>query len=894
MTEEIRKPTLFLVDGSNYIYRAFYAIRELSNSKGFPTNAIYGFTRMLLKLCRDCKPDYIVVVFDVKGPTFRNETYDQYKATRKPIPDALIPQIPFIKDIVRGFSIPVLEKKGVEADDIIGTLAKVYTERGMKTIIISGDKDFMQLVSDDIIMIDTMKDKTYDIEGVGEHFGVKPEKVVEILALMGDASDNIPGVPGVGEKTALKLIREFGAVEEVLRNLDNVRNKKVKENLREFAEQARMSRDLATIRTDVQVEFDLESSRYTEPDIDFLKELFKKLEFSSLIQELKIKEEEDEERKYNLVLKEDMFEALLKRLRESKKFSFEIELTTDIPIQAGIAGISICPEVAEAYYIPLAHSYEGAPRQLALGYVLKGLTQFFSDEHIKKHGYDIKNSLIALSRNGIGLKGIGCDTMVAAYILNPSKHSYDLAAVVRDHLGYELINKKELVGRGSKATGFDAVTLEKAVYYSCQRVDAILKLSSLLPEKLEKGGFGDLFYNVEMPLVEVLALMEKKGVLVDVGLLKEMSLQLGELISLSEEKIYRLAGEKFNINSPQQLQVILFDKLGLPKGKKTKGGYSTGVEVLADLARTHELPAEILGYRSIAKLKSTYVDALPALVNPQTGRIHTSYNQTVTATGRLSSSNPNLQNIPVRTVEGKRIRQAFVAPEGYEIVSADYSQIELRVLAHLSGDINLIEAFKSGKDIHARTAFDIFGVFPEMVTPDMRRQAKVINFGIIYGMSPFRLSRELGISQKQARAYIDAYFRRYHMVREYLDSVLENARKDGFVTTLLNRRRYLPEINSDNVPLRQFAERTAVNTPIQGTAADLIKVAMRNIAGHLIKGRFTASMIMQVHDELVFEVQEDEKDEIINLVRREMEGVIELQVPLKVDISSGRNWDEAH
>ncbi|MBE9547374.1 MAG: DNA polymerase I [Proteobacteria bacterium] len=894
MTEENKKPTLFLIDGSNYVYRAFYAIRELSNSKGFPTNAIYGFTKMLMKLCRDWEPDYIAVVFDVKGPTFRNEVYDQYKATRKPMPDTLIPQVPFIKDIVRGFSIPVLEKEGLEADDIIGTLAKTCAREGVKTVIVSGDKDFMQLISDDIMMIDTMKDKTYGIEGVRERFGVDPEKVVEILGLMGDASDNIPGVPGVGKKTALRLIEEFGTVEGVLENADKVRNKKVKENLREFADQARLSRDLATIKTDAKVEFDLESLRHTEPDTDILKEIFKEFEFSSLIQELKIREEEDVEKRYNLILKEDEFEALLERLQVVKEFSFDFELTSDVPMLAGIVGITICPEVSEAYYIPVLHTCEGAPKQLELDYVLEGLTTFFSDEDIRKHGHDVKNSMIILSRNGVKLKGIGCDTMVASYILNPSKHSYDLTDVVRNHLGYELVSKKELVGSGSKAIGFDAVAPEKAVAYSCRRVDAILELSSLLSDKVEKEGLGDLFYNVEIPLAYVLASMEKKGVLVDAGLLKEMSLQLEELIAISEEKIYRLAGEKFNINSPKQLQAILFDRLGLPKGKKTKEGYSTGVEVLSALARTHELPAEILAYRSIAKLKSTYMDALPMLVNPETGRIHTSYNQTVTATGRLSSSNPNLQNIPVRTVEGKRIRQAFIAPKGCEIVSADYSQIELRILAHLSGDKALIEAFKSGEDVHVRTASDIFGVFPEMVNADMRRQAKVINFGIVYGMSPFGLSRELGISQNQARIYIDAYFRRFHGVREYLDRVLENARKDGFVTTLLNRRRYIPEINSSSASLRQFAERTAVNTPIQGTAADLIKVAMLNIARCLAEGNFSASMIMQVHDELVFEVPLDERDEVMNLVRKEMEGVIPLKAPLKVDISSGRNWDEAH
>ncbi len=890
----MKKRTLYLVDGNNYIYRAFYAIRELSNSKGFPTNAIYGFTKMLMKLCRDHEPDYIAVAFDVKGPTFRDEAYDQYKATRKPMPDTLIPQVPIIKDIVRGLSITVLEKKGLEADDVIGTLAKIHSGKGTKTVIVSGDKDFMQLVSDDIIIIDTMKDITYDIDGVREFFGVAPEKVVEILGLMGDMSDNIPGVPGVGKKTAQKLIEEFGSIEEVLKNTDKVKNKRLKENLKEFAEQARMSRELATIKTDAEVEFDLVRSNCTEPDTDFLKEIFRELEFSSLIQELKVREEQNGEKEYNLILKIDQFGALMNKLRDIKEFSFDLEVTSDMPMLAEIVGISICPAEAEAYYIPVAHSYEGMPRQLESGYVLESLASLLSDENIKKHGHDIKNSLIVLSRKGIEISGIGCDTMIASYVLNPSRRGHDLTDVVRDHIGHELIFRKDLVGSGSKAIGFDAVALDKAVTYSCQRADFIFRLSSVLSDKIKSGGLGELFYNIEMPLVEILASMDGKGVLIDVNALGEMSLQLGNLMSISAEKIYRLAGEKFNINSPKQLQVILFDKLGLPRGKKTKEGYSTGVDVLTNLALSHELPAEILAYRSLAKLKSTYVDTLPMLVNKETGRVHTSYNQAVTATGRLSSSNPNLQNIPVRTVEGRKIRQAFIAPKGCEIVSADYSQIELRVLAHIAGDETLVNAFKSGKDIHARTASDIFGIFPEMINADMRRQAKVINFGIIYGMSPFGLSRELRISQKQARTYIDAYFRRYHKVKEYLDRILKNARRDGFVTTLFNRRRYLPEINSANASVRQFAERTAINAPIQGTAADLIKVAMLNIAERLRQEKLSTSMIMQVHDELVFEVPLGEKDRIVNLVRKEMEGVIELTVPLRVDISSGKNWDEAH
>jgi DNA polymerase-1 len=716
--------------------------------------------------------------------------------------------------------------------------------------------------------------------------------VAEILGLMGDASDNIPGVPGIGPKSARRLIEEFGSVEEVLRNVEKLRNAKLRESIRTHSEQAVMSRDLAVIKTDAELDFDLESARYSGPDADILKRLFKEFEFSSLIQELKIREASVEGR-YRLILTEDDFRAFLAGLKDREAFCLDI-LHDGVPMHSEIIGISLSPSPGEAVYIPLAHDYMGAPVQLGTADVLNGLHPYFSSEDIEKHGHDLKQSLIILNRKGVELKNPGCDTMVASYILNPSKQSFELADVARDHLDRQIGTAKELVGSGAKSLSFRAVPVEKAMDYACRRADVISSLSHILTEKIAEEGFKGLYHQVEMPLVFVLASMEIKGVLLDLTLMKEMSRESEQLLSLSEEKIYRLAGEKFNVNSPKQLQVILFDKMGLPRGKKTKEGYSTDVDVLTGLAVNHELPAEILAYRSLAKLKSTYIDALPALVNPETGRVHTSYNQTVTATGRLSSSNPNLQNIPVRTLEGKRIRQAFIAPKGWEIVSADYSQIELRVLAHLSEDKTLIDAFISGEDIHSRTASNIFGVFPEMVNPDMRRHAKVINFGILYGMSAFGLSRELGISQKLAQDYIDEYFRKYEGVRKFLDGILENARRNGYVSTLLNRRRYLPEINSGNASVRQFAERMAVNTPIQGTAADLIKVAMIIISEKLREKHLSSSMIMQVHDELVFEVPSSEREEVMDLVRKEMEGVIKLNVPLRVDIASGMNWDEAH
>ena len=893
MTETTKKPRLFLIDGSNYVYRAYYAIRVLSNSKGFPTNAIYGFTNMLMKLCREYAPVYIAVVFDAKGPTFRHEAFEDYKANRKAMPDDLIPQIPYIKDIVRGFSIPVIEMEGMEADDIIGTLVMSWASEELEAVIVSGDKDMMQLVSDHAVMIDTMKDKTYDIEGVKEKFGVGPDRVIDILGLAGDASDNIPGVPGIGEKTALKLVGEFGSIEDLLENVDRVKNTRARNKLKEYADQARLSRELATIKTDIDLAFSLEDFRLGEPDAEALRELFKEFEFSSLLQALKI-DAVAETVSYTIITEAAEFDALLAHLEKADTCALELVLSSPEPMRAEIVGIAVCTEEGTACYIPLLHEHHAAPAQLASDAVLQTLSAFLGDDTRKKCGHDLKNALVALAKYGVALKGISLDTMVAAYILNPSKRNFGLDELAREYLDRESGVLKDLIGSGLKAIPVEAVPVETMAGYACRRADYILRVATVLADEIAEEGFESLFYDVEMPLVEVLAAMETKGILLNTELLGELSLQLGNLLALSEDKIYRLAGEEFNINSPKQLQVILFEKLRLPTGKKTKEGYSTDVEVLTHLAKSYELPAEILGYRSLAKLKSTYVDALPAMINPATGRVHTSFNQTVAATGRLSSSNPNLQNIPIRTTEGKRIRQAFIAPEGHLIISADYSQIELRVLAHLSDDENLIRAFTTGEDIHTRTASDVFGIFPEMVNADMRRQAKVINFGILYGMSPFGLAKELDINQKLAKAYIDEYFRKYRDVRRFLDETLDQARRDGYVTTLLNRRRYLPEINSKNNAVRQFAERMAVNTPIQGTAADLIKVAMLNIWHELRGGNFAARMILQVHDELVFEVPAKERDTVIALVQKGMEGVISLKVPLRVEIAAGLNWDEAH
>ncbi|MDX9746142.1 MAG: DNA polymerase I [Syntrophales bacterium] len=892
MNETDTGPALILVDGNNYVYRAFYAIQELSNSKGFPTNAIYGFTNMLMKLLREQKPAYIAVAFDMKGPTFRHEAFEAYKATRKPMPEPLRPQMDYIKNIVRGFSIPVLEREGIEADDIIGTLARRFAGEGLRVVLVSGDKDLMQLVGDHVIMIDTMKDAVYDVEAVRKRFGVDPDKVVEILGLTGDASDNIPGVPGIGPKGALRLIEQFGTIEAALSNPGKIYNARMRGALTQYAEQARMSRDLATINTQVELDLTLETLRYGEPDRRALLELFKECEFSSLVQEMK-GEEATLRGHYRLVQKEADLDALMEEIRRKKSLTLDFVLTLSEPMRADIAGVAVCAEPGEAFYIPLIGE-DTATGNVCPKTARETIAPLLADPAVRKNGHDFKSALIALDRMGLSLGGIQCDTMVAAYLLNPARRSFDLPDVVFEQIGWHIQTLKDLLGSGTKTATFRETAPEKIGEYACRRADAVTGLTPVLLERIEAEGFESLLQDLEMPLVSVLAAMERHGVLIDAELLHTMSAELAKILALSETKIYQLAGERFNINSPKQLQAILYDKLQLPRGKKIKEGYSTDGETLAFLARSHELPGEILAYRSLVKLKSTYIDALPLLIHPETGRIHTSYNQTVTATGRLSSSNPNLQNIPVRTLEGKRIRQAFIAPEGCEIVSADYSQIELRILAHLSGDRNLVDAFLSGEDIHSRTASDIFGVFPAMVNADMRRQAKVINFGVLYGMSAFGLSRELGLSPKMAQTYIDGYFEKYSGVRTFLDGILEGARAKGYVTTLLNRRRFVPEINSPGISSRQFAERTAINTPIQGTAADLIKVAMLNIHNLIRKRKMKSAMIMQVHDELVFEVPVREKEELMALVKTEMEEVMKLDVPLKVEISSGRNWDEAH
>jgi DNA polymerase-1 len=885
-------PRLFLIDGSSYVFRAFYAIGQLSTSKGFPTNAIYGFTSMFLRVLREMNPEYVAVVFDAKGPTFRDEIYSDYKANRPAMPQGLEPQIPYIKRIVEAYNIPAIEKEGYEADDVIGTIAKEAAKQGVDVVIVSGDKDMLQLVNGRIHTLDTMKDRSFGPREVIERYGVAPEEITDVMALMGDSIDNIPGVPGIGEKTAVALIRQFKTLDNLLANRERLPKKKLVEALIRFGEQAKLSKRLATISTDVPLEYNLRDFLSSEPDIERLKGIFRELEFSKFLKEITSETLSMED--YHIVTEEDQFSNLVGELRGCRGFSFDFETTSRDPMLADLVGLSFSLAPHRAYYVPMGHRYPGVPRQLDRDFVLGRLKPLFEDEKLKKLGQNIKYEYVLLKRNGIELRGIECDTMVASYLVNPTKHNHNLEEIAREYLDHRMISYKDVVGSGKKEVTFDQVDLQSAKNYSCEDSDVTFLVSHILLSKLEEGGLKDLFNGVEIPLIKVLAHMEMAGVKIDRSLLEEMSKEFENRLASIADRIYLLAGERFNINSSQQLAKILFEKLKLPRVKRTKTGTSTDTEVLTKLAHQHDLPGEILAYRSLSKLKSTYIDALPKLINPRTGRVHTSYNQTVTATGRLSSSDPNLQNIPIRSEEGKRIREAFIPEEGWLMLSADYSQIELRILAHLARDKALCEAFQRDEDIHARTASNIFGVSLEGVTPEMRRQAKVINFGIIYGMSAFGLGKELDVEPKIASAYIEGYFEKYKGVKEYIDSSLRESREKGYVTTLFGRRRYLPEINSSNQIARNAAERTAINTPIQGTAADLIKVAMIHIHGQLKDLKLSTKMVIQVHDELVFECPEGELEQVTRIVREGMEGAMEYSVPLKVSIARGRNWNEAH
>jgi len=758
--------------------------------------------------------------------------------------------------------------------------------------VVTGDKDLMQIVSDRIRLLDTMKDKVSGLEEVAERFGGPPEKVIEVQALAGDSSDNIPGVSGVGEKTAVKLIQEFGSVENLLANLDQVKGK-LQEKLREHADLARLSKRLATLRDDVPLDLDYDSFALTPPDRTALTALFKELEFHKLLQEFSSDERATGEG-YRAVLTEEDLSGLVAELERAERFAFDTETTGLDPTLADMVGLSFAVSPGEGWYIPLGHRYLGAPEQLDRGIVLERLQPLLTDAGKAKIAQNAKFDLLVLRRAGVEVQGLAFDTMIASYLANPAATSHGMDALATDLLGYKTITYSEMTGTGKKQIGFSEVEVEKAVVYAAEDADITLRLAEKLAPMLKESEQEKLFFEVEMPLVEVLADMEWSGVRIDPRFLGGLSKELEIKLAALEKEIHQLAGGPFNIGSPKQLGEVLFERLNLARGKKTKTGWSTDVEVLTKLAEEQPIAARLLDYRSLAKLKSTYTDALPKLIHPQTGRLHTSFNQALTATGRLSSSEPNLQNIPIRTEEGGRIREAFIPAEGNVLLSADYSQVELRILAHLAGEEVLREAFERGEDIHRRTASEIFGVFPDMVTAEMRRQAKTINFGIIYGMSDFGLAKALGIGRKEAQTFIDNYFARYPGVLGFMESKKEEARQKGYVTTLLGRRCAVAEIHSPNRNIRDYAERNAINYPIQGSAADIIKVAMVRIHERLKKEKLEAKMVLQVHDELVFDVPQAELEAVRELVRAEMEGAVELDVPLVVDIGVGRNWREAH
>ncbi len=885
------KKTLFLIDGSSYIYRAYHAVRDLSTKEGFPTNAIYGFTNMLLKVLREQEPDYVAMVLDSPGPTHRHEIFPDYKANRPPMPDDLRVQIPRIEDLSKAFNIATLRLDGYEADDIIATLVDRFSEDVDDIVIVSSDKDFMQLVSQGVRMLDTMKDRWIGIDDVKERFGVDPEHVPDVLALIGDSSDNVPGLTGVGPKTAGKLISRFGDLESLFEHSDEITGK-VGENLSSEADTVRLSFSLVTLDREVPLDVTLDNLSMKDPDDEALRTIFSELQFTRFLKDLSPKSSLDREG-YRLVLTEHDLSELVTNLDSAGVFALDVETDSRDPIIANLVGISFSWEQGQAAYIPLAHRYLGVPDQLDTDKVKEALSTVLADPKKKKIGQNIKYDLQVLSRAGWPLEGIEFDTMVASYLVNPSRRSHSLTEIAAEYFNHTMISFKDVAGSGKKQIPFYEVHLEDACEYACEDSDVTYRAADLLGAEVKNLELSDLFRDVEMPLVQVLAQMELAGILLDTEHLAGLFGEVNDKLSALEGKIHREAGRDFNINSPRQLGQILFEELGLPVIKKTKTGYSTNADVLLELSEKHQLPAMVLDYRSLAKLKSTYIDSLPGLVNPETGRIHTSFNQAATATGRLSSSDPNLQNIPVRTELGRRIREAFIAPEGSVLLCADYSQIELRVLAHLSRDERLLAAFGEDGDIHEQTAREILGA-SQKVEPELRRQAKVVNFGIIYGMSAFGLGKELGIHPKEAADIISSYFETYSGVKEYIDRTLAQAAETGYVTTLFMRRRYLPELGSSNPNIRQLAERMAVNTPIQGTAADLIKIAMLHIQDQLKKELPEAMMLLQVHDELVFEVPEDKTEQVTGIVRPAMEGVMELAVPLVVDIGIGRNWTEAH
>ncbi len=903
--EQQAQAPLVLVDGSSYLYRAFHALPEsMCNSAGQQTNAIYGVLNMLRKLVDTYKPQYMAVVFDARGKTFRDDLYDQYKANRPPMPQELSSQVEPLLSIIRAMGLPLLQVSGVEADDVIGTLSEQATRECWPTVISTGDKDLAQLVNPHVVLINTMTDSLTDEQGVIDKFGVNADQIVDFLALVGDKVDNIPGIPKVGPKTAAKWLAEYGTLDEVITHADEVKGK-IGENLRAHLDQLPLSHQLATIKCDVELETSLQSLEIQPADTQVLSDWYRELEFNGWLQQLPVNgagtgasavPDQDEALDYQTILTREAFDEWLQRLRQADLFGFDTETTSLDYMQAEVVGLSFAIHPGEAAYLPVSHNYPGAPQQLSRDWVLEQLKPLLEDESKAKLGHHLKYDRNVLANHGVKLRGITYDSMLESYVLDSTASRHDLDSLCQKYLGHTNIKFEEVAGKGVKQLTFDQVPLETASPYAAEDADMTLRLHQLLwPRLLAEPQLKQLFETIERPLLVVLSDIERTGVKVDVDMLKIQSRELAERMQVVEAEAHALAGEPFNLGSPKQIQAILFDKQQLPVLAKTpKGAASTAEPVLQELALDYPLPKLILEHRSLSKLKSTYTDKLPGQVNPGSGRVHTSYHQAVAATGRLSSSDPNLQNIPIRTPEGRRIRQAFVATNGCELLAADYSQIELRIMAHLSGDAGLVQAFAEGVDIHRATAAEVFATSPDQVTTGQRRSAKAINFGLIYGMSAFGLARQLGIERGKAQDYVNLYFERYPGVKAYMENTRVLAREQGYVETLLGRRLYLPDINARNVQRRQAAERTAINAPMQGTAADIIKIAMIAVDRWIKAEASDVKMIMQVHDELVFEVPLARSQQTAEAVRNRMESAIELAVPLLVDIGTGKNWDEAH
>ena len=889
----MQEKRVFLIDGFSLLYRAFYAIRNLSNADGFPTNAIFGFLTTLNKLKSSEKLGYLGVVMDSRGPTFRHEQYGKYKANRKPMPEDLSVQLPKLQEVLKALRIPVIEYPGYEADDVLGSLAKIASSQNVKTVLVTTDKDLFQMVDDHISVFNPVKGRYFNPEAVCEFFGVFPNQVVDVLALWGDPSDNVPGVPGIGEKTAKALIQEYGSIRNLLANLPNIKPR-IKEKIEKNQEQLTLSRSLVTLEKNLDLPFELEDFCLSPPDTKALLPLFEELDFQAFAAEI-AESAPKEDLTYSTILDPEALEDLVRVISEAGFVSLDTETTHIQSTQARLVGISFSVTPGQAYYLPLGHDYPEVPAQIAKIAAFNILRPILQSEDIKKTGQNIKYDYIVLKREGLELKGIDSDSMVLSYLLEPNQGKHNLDRLALEHFKLKTVKYNDIVGKGKNEVTMNSVPIDRVSPYACQDADLALRLSLLLTPRIQKEGLGRLYEELERPLIQVLADMEMAGIGIDAQALKELSAEMEKDMVRLKKKVFEITTEEFNLNSPQQLAHILFEKLKLPTSRKTRitKGYSTGMDVLQDLARRFPIAQHVLEYRQLKKLKSGYADSLPLLINPLTGRIHTSFNQTVAATGRLSSSDPNLQNIPARGEMGTRFRQAFIPSEGHLFLSADYAQIELRVLAHLSGDTALIQAFVHDRDIHDETADRVFGQNSGLFREEQRHRAKIINFSIIYGTSAFSLAKELGTTNAEAQSFIDRYYERYPKVLQYLENSVEEARERGYSVTLFGRKRPLPELSHRDRVVQQAGRRIALNTPIQGTAADLMKKAMIDIWNFINKEKLKTRMILQVHDELVFEVPDSEQEIIEAMVQEKMEQVIPLKVPLKVHLGWGVNWAEA-